>query len=177
MEKQSITVKGIFIKFNVDRVKTELGEKSLRDMEGQYGKPLNFSAMTDYPVEEEIKLIEIIGKMIYPELKSVERWKKMGEDDANIFITSQIGRVGLSLFFPNIENGIKNASRLFGLLHQGMICKPIINKDIIALNIENNPYHPNYYVGFFEKVLQSRNINKKIKVSSIGQNCIYTVVS
>ena len=78
--------------------------------------------------------------------------------------------------FGYIEDGINNASKLLSLLHTGMICKPIVKDESISLNILNNPYHPNYYVGFFERVLQFKGIDKKIKVTANGKKCTYTVI-
>ncbi len=171
----NITVKGIFIKLNLDRVKKNLGMEKLREVETKYGQMLKFSAMTDYPVEEEIKLAEIVGQMFYPGLSPDERWQKMGEDDAMTFLDSQIGKVGLSLFFPNVKTGIKNASKLFALVHSGLITHSEINDNTATLYIDNNPYPPSYYLGFFNKILISIGSSSTVNIAVDGEKTSYSV--
>jgi len=166
------TIKGIFLKHHINRVKDKKGDTGIKLLEKLYEQPLKFNSFKNYPTKEEERLIKCCLKVIYND----RQWK-----DENI----RAGRFHWESF---AEHPVTKAAIAIGgtgdirkLIHISEKLMNTIIQDVdynVSYEGENKmklvckkfDYHPKLLQGLFEAIFEDKRIlenpDMKVKIET-----------
>lgn len=91
------TIKGLFIKAQVDRVRSEKGDESVLQLAKRYGSSVDFSSFKNYPVEDEERLIKACIQILPPKEPIDDADLAAGRFHFQTFLKNQIAKIVFSI--------------------------------------------------------------------------------
>lgn len=152
------SIKGIFINSHIDKLRSVKGSDAIVELEFRFGRPIDFADFSDYPVRDEITIIEhVLDLLAIKEIKPEERAFEAGRLHFRDFIETEIARVILSPFSRS-SDGLKKL-----LLNAGFIARRVFKNTNftahdggdrrVVITMENNDYPIDHFRGFFHELM------------------------
>lgn len=152
MDRESPTIKGIFVKSHVDAVKKEKGAEGLQELEKMFGAPLTFSNSQNVPVKDEVRLIECAVKLLTPEISENEIPLEAGRLHFRDFSTTPFGRIIFSMFKNNFKLMMMQSKNIAGHIFNGVqFSAEDLGENAVKITSENNDYNLQHFKGLFEE--------------------------
>ncbi|OGB76748.1 hypothetical protein A2476_01985 [candidate division CPR3 bacterium RIFOXYC2_FULL_35_7] len=143
----------MFIKNLVSMVKKDKGIEGIEKLKKEFGNDVNFSAMTDFPLETEMKLHNAI-MMVYFGKVSSENYRKLGEMNMHYYSNSIVGKTIFSLIGKDLKTSALRAQKFIDTIASGIGIKvKELGEKKLSLTLEGLPYPIEYYKGICEESL------------------------
>lgn len=154
MDSVTPTIKGIFINSHVKRLAASRGKSSLAELEQRFGRPLRFENLKDYPVRDEVKIIELVLELLGQAPRDPEQLSfEGGRLHFLNFSTTPFGKILMSAL-PKSPEGFGTM-----LLKTGVIARHVFKNTkfkgerlgpmSLRITMENNDYPIEHFKGFF----------------------------
>jgi len=177
MAKGKTLVKGMFIKAHVDRMRKELDPEKLLNIEKLYNKPLEFKGFADYPVEEEIELLEAYIRVTKPNLKGDEIDYEAGIFHWQTFTQLGVGKALLQVYNNDIKRILSSAQAVLKLISTDMHLDYYdegVRK--VRFIIYNFAYQPRHLEGIIHELMAGAKVKATITTVVKGLQCFeYTI--
>lgn len=162
------TIKGMFLKNLIGMVKKDKGIEGLQRLEKEFESKINFSAMSDYPIDVEMKLHKAIME-VYFGMITPENYRKLGRMNMRYYTESIVGKTIFSLVGKDLKSSAQKAQRFIDTIASGIKIEltELGEKEIKAV-IYGIPYPIEYYQGIFEESLNYFKKKGTIKAKKSG---------
>lgn len=157
-------IKGIFVNSHIKALEKARGPEGLKELEKLYGGPINFGAMQDVPVRDEVKVIECILRILHPEIPEEKRHFEGGKLHFNNFITTPLGRIMFGHLAKDFHKMMMSSQYIAGHVF-GNVKFTSVDKGPKAVNIvmENADYPLEHFQGFFQAWMDLWDYNGVVK--------------
>ena len=146
-------IKGMFINSHVWALRSAKGEEGVAELRRRLGRPISFNNLKDYPVREEVELIEVVHELLYGPSPEETRSFEAGRLHFKNFITTPFGKILMSAL-PKTSDGFRRL-----LLSVRHIVKHIFKNTNFAseaketnklrIVMENSDYPIDHFRGLF----------------------------
>lgn len=157
--RSPITVKGIFIIPTIEDLKKKATEAELKRL-AEVIPSLKLSPFKSYPIEYQLESEKILCRIIYGDY-DYEAYVKFGKRSFNNFVSSNIGKVMISLFGKDPHKMIQNIQRLYNTVTSGIkIETKRLAEKKYSVRFFNDPYDLGGTEGVLLGGLEFMNLNK-----------------
>lgn len=147
------TIKGMFLKNLISMVKKDKGVEGLQRLEEEFGEKINFSAMSDYPIEIEMKLHKAIMQVYFGEV-NLKNYRKLGQMNMHYYTESIVGKTIFSLVGKDLKASALKAQKFTDTIASGIQIEfTDLGETKMKAVIRGLPYPIEYYQGIFEESL------------------------
>jgi uncharacterized protein (TIGR02265 family) len=164
-------IKGIFINSHIKRLERKQGKEGILLLEKNLGRELKYANLQDYPVREEVELIEHMLDILHPGLANPEtRSFEAGRLHFVDFSCTQFGKVILSAY-PKTADGFMQLFKQLGTVAKFVFKNSNFTSKALGITrglavMENNDYPIDHFRGFFCAMMEYW----KLKGISVEEN-------
>ncbi len=155
------TVKGLYIKWQLDKVKGKIGEDGLKELKRELGD-VRISPFDDYPQEVLIDVQRAIIRRLFGE-ESEESWSECGKFMLGAFLDSVLGKTTMLMLGKDPKRLALAAPKVFAHASAGMrIEVEDLGPCKVRIVISHTLHQPAYFSGIFHAALAHYNCRPSI---------------
>ncbi len=164
MDSQTPTIKGIFVKSHINRIKKEKGDDGLHLLEEKIGHPLDFKNTDNVPLRDEVAILEaavrILSKEPLPEEKvSLEA----GKLHFNNFLTTPLAKILFPFFKDKFKTVMMQTQNIAGHVFEGVnFTSMVLGEKEVRITMRNNDYPIEHFQGFFQEWMKYSGLNGSV---------------
>jgi uncharacterized protein (TIGR02265 family) len=183
MHHKTPLIKGMFINSHIDRLRREKGEAAVYELKISIGRYEGYNNFDDYPVREEIKVIETVLDILSDgKVDPVHRSFEAGRLHFRDFAETVFGKMTLGLATKTPE-GFRRLMQMVNYIGQYVFkhtnfTSKVVDEHSVTITMENNDYPIDHFKGlFFEWAHYWGLKNPKVSAYIIAPNKFeYTVM-
>jgi len=161
------TIKGLFIKIQIDHLKHLKGEGVLKQLTDFYGKPLEFTSFKDYPTADEEKILQGCVHILEPDTATSDLAYKSGHYHLNVFLNSPYGMTLLKAAPRDIKKALSYASvALRPVLSDVEIRYADTGERSATVTLKNSGYSLDHFRGMWDEIFSYFTENVTITVTA-----------
>lgn len=110
-------IKGLFINSHIEWLRSQMGDEAVYELNVRLGKFDGYNALDDYPVREEVRVIETALDIVHEDIDPADRSFEAGRLHFRNFVRTTYGSMVVGLM-PRTSEGFKSL-----LLHAAAIAR------------------------------------------------------
>ncbi len=170
-EKNTPTIKGIFVNSHIRAVEKVQGAEGLRKLKEQYGGNLDYKNSEDVPVREEVKIIECALDILSPQIPPEERAFEAGKLHFRNFVTTPLAKIVFSMFRQNFKLMMMQSPNIAGHVFRGVhFSAEDLGPQSVRLTMTNNDYPIDHFRGLFAEWMEYSGCKGDISEAEIEPN-------
>lgn len=146
-------IKGMFINSHIEKLRREKGDAAVNELHVRLGKFDDFNSLDDYPVRDEVKVIEIVLELLNDGKVDPNHTFEAGRLHFRNFAGTTYGAMIMGLF-PHTSDGFKSlllrapAIARFVLRNTNFTSEDL-GENAVRIVMENNDYPIEHFRGLF----------------------------
>jgi len=170
------TIKGIFLKNIVKRVREKKGPEGLKALEKKYGD-LKISAFGEYPLSRYVDLTNFASEIIYGS-NGPEAQYDFGKLSFDVYGESILGKTMFSLLGNDAKKVVMALGNILGTVTPGLHVKTEdLGGNAVKVTMQSNPQHIRHYEGMFSRGLEYFGKEGHIESTVLGPNNYQYMIS
>jgi uncharacterized protein (TIGR02265 family) len=171
------TIKGMFVKSHVNAVRRERGEAGVRELQERFGKPLDFGALQDVPLRDEVTIIEhALDLLSETPIPPDQRAFEAGRLHFRNFRTTSYGSFLLTALPHDYKMLMLRAPSIASHVFRNVrFNSEDLGPTSVRLIMENNDYPIDHFRGFFTAWMQDYGLDGNVEAKKEADRYTYTM--
>ncbi len=171
------TIKGIFVRSHIERIKKEKGEEGVRLLEEKFGKPLVIKNTDNVPIKDEVHLLECAVELLSNEsLSGTKLSYEAGRLHFTNFLTTPLAKILFPFFKSQFKMIMLQTRNIAGHVFEGITFTSVdLGENGVKVILTNNDYPIEHFQGFFQEWLNYSELHGTVEAVKVEDAYEYTI--